>query len=129
MTDSLFRLLYVDDDADLREIGQFALSLHPALEVRTVASADEALQLIDGGHWRPDGLLLDVMMPLMDGPTLLAEIRRRSDCAHIPAVFITARGKQGGGDLLVDTNAVAVLAKPFDPMTLAAQLHDLLRAA
>lgn len=129
MSDNLFRILYVDDDADLREIGEFALSLHPDIEVRTAASGDEALQLIDAGRWRPDGLLLDVMMPVMDGPTLLGEIRRRTTCEIIPAVFITARGKDDRSDLLQETSAVAVLAKPFDPLTLGQRLHDLMRAA
>ena len=112
------RVLYVDDEPDIREIAELALGLDPAFEVRTAASGAEALTLLAG--WRADVALLDVMMPEMDGPTLLAQMRATPELANIPVIFVTARAQQSELQNFATLDAVGVIAKPFDPITLAA---------
>ena len=66
------KVLYVDDEADIREVATLALELHPEMEVRTESSG--AAGLVTAADWRPDAILLDVMMPSMDGPTTLLQL-------------------------------------------------------
>ena len=115
------RVLYVDDEPDIREIAQIALDLDPGLVVETVASGEEAI--VKAAVWRPDLILLDVMMPDMDGPTTLACLRARDDTRSIPVVFITARTQTREVQRLRVLGARAVISKPFDPMLLAAQVR------
>lgn len=117
------KVLYVDDEPDIREVAALSLEMDPEIEVRTAESAADALALLDGGGWRPDILLLDVMMPVMDGPGLLKEIRTRPAVANIPAVFITARAQPQEREQFISAGAVAVIAKPFDPLSLAQEVR------
>ena len=119
---SALKILYVDDEPDIREVATLSLEMDPDLEVRATGSAEEALALLDAGDWTPDLLLLDVMMPGTDGPTLLAAIRERPAFDAAPAVFITARAQRQESERLIGLGAIAVIAKPFDPMTLAAEV-------
>lgn len=120
------RILYVDDDADIREIAEMALTLDSNFDVRLAGSGAEALQL--AREWRPDLILLDVMMPEMDGPQVLEILRGDRDLCKIPVVFITARTQRQEVAMLKALGARSVFAKPFDPMTLSekvkAVLHD-----
>lgn len=118
------RILYVDDEADIREVAQMALELDPEIEVRTCASGAEGIEAARA--WQPDLILLDVMMPVMDGPAVLQHLREASDTAAIPVVFITARTQAKEVDALRELGARGVLAKPFDPMTLARQARGFL---
>lgn len=117
-------ILYVDDEPDLREIATMALELDPGIAVRTAGSGPEALSLLDGAL--PSLLLLDLMMPGMDGPATLAAIRDKLGAATPPVIFITARAEQAERERLLALGAAGVIAKPFDPMTLAAQIRALL---
>ena len=117
------KVLYVDDEADIREVAAMSLEMDPDIEVRTAGSGAEALGLLERGDWRPHLLLLDVMMPTMDGPGLLKEIRSRPAVADIPAVFITARAHPHERQQFISAGAVEVIAKPFDPLTLAAEVR------
>ena len=119
---SPLKILYVDDEPDIREVATLSLEMDPDMEVRSAASAEEALALLDAGAWTPDLFLLDVMMPGTDGPTLLAAIRERSLLDAVPAVFITARAQRQESERLMSLGAIAVIAKPFDPMTLASEV-------
>ena len=121
----MIRILYVDDEADLREIAVMSLELDPEIEVRTAASGAEALE--QAKQWQPALILLDVMMPGMDGPTTLAALRADPDTSEIPAAFITAKTHPRHVMDLKALGARAVLAKPFDPMSLAANVRTLLQ--
>ncbi|GGD54273.1 response regulator [Croceicoccus pelagius] len=114
------KVLYVDDEADIREIACLSLELDPSLEVRACASGAEGIAVATA--WQPDLILLDVMMPGMDGPSTLSHLRDAPETASIPVVFITARVQPGESDNYIALGAVGVLAKPFDPMTLAEQV-------
>lgn len=118
------RVLYVDDEPDIREIAEMALGLDPGFEVRAAASGEDALALLQ--HWAPHVALLDVMMPGMDGPTLLGRIREDARYAALPVIFVTARAQRSELQSFVTMDAVGVIAKPFDPMTLAARVRELI---
>ena len=119
------RILYVDDEDDIREVAAMALELDPDLEVRTCASGAEALAA--AAEWQPALILLDVMMPGMDGPTTLGRLRERPETDDIPVVFITARTQAQEVEGFKALGAKGVIAKPFDPMTLAAQVRGYLK--
>jgi CheY-like chemotaxis protein len=115
------RVLHVDDEPDIREVVELALGLDPSLAVQSCGSGPAAL--IAAAAWAPDLILLDVMMPGMDGPTTLAHLRESPKTADIPVVFMTARVQQRELDRFVSLGAEGVIPKPFDPMTLAASVH------
>lgn len=116
------RILYIDDEADIREVAVLSLELDPDFTVRACASGAEGLAV--AAEWNPHLILLDVMMPGMDGPTTLAKLREQPETADIPVVFITARGQSAEVERYLALGAKAVLAKPFDPMTLAASVRE-----
>ena len=118
------RILYVDDEPDIREIAELALSLDPGLDVRTAASGEEAIALAQ--EWSPQLVLLDVMMPGMDGPQVLARLRSIPATRAVPVVFITARAQADELHTFATLDAKGVIAKPFDPMTLAEQVRNFL---
>lgn len=115
------RVLYVDDEPDIREIARIALDLDDGMVIETAASGHEAID--KASSWLPDVILLDVMMPEMDGPMTLAELRARAETRAIPVVFITARTQSHEVERFRSLGACAVIAKPFDPMLLAAQVR------
>jgi two-component system cell cycle response regulator len=116
----LRKLLYVDDDADIREIVQMSLSLDGKLEVHTSDGGERAL--LKMRLEKPDLVVLDVMMPGMDGPALLKRMRLDPDLAHIPVIFMTAKISNEVSEKFRELSTIGVLAKPFDPMTLAGQV-------
>lgn len=122
------KVLYVDDEPDIREVAAISLEMDPGFEVRTAASGPDALALLDSG-WRPDIFLLDVMMPGMDGPGLLKAIRTRSALEATPAVFVTARAQAHERHRFISAGAVGVIAKPFDPLLLAGEVRALFTEA
>jgi two-component system, OmpR family, response regulator len=122
------KVLYVDDEPDIREVGAMALELDGSMEVTTASSGPEALTLLEGGG-RPDVILLDVMMPGMDGPAALNELKKRPELAQIPVIFITARAQAHELARFVSLGAIGVITKPFDPMTLSIELRAVLARA
>jgi two-component system OmpR family response regulator len=122
------KVLYVDDEPDIREVGAMALELDGSMEVSTASSGPEALALLEGSL-RPEVILLDVMMPGMDGPGVLAELKKRPELAQIPVIFITARAQAHELARFVSLGAIGVITKPFDPMTLSIELRAVLARA
>ncbi len=121
----LGHVLYVDDEPDIREIASLALSGVGGLRVTLCASGAEALTEVP--VMRPDLVLLDVMMPMMDGPAVLAALRGDPATAAIPVVFLTAKAQAAEMQSYLRLGALGVIAKPFDPLTLADQLKALWR--
>jgi CheY-like chemotaxis protein len=116
------RVLHVEDEPDIREVAEVSLGLDPDLVSRSCGSGEEALAIAE--DWLPDIILLDVMMPVMDGPATLALLRANVSTADIPVVFMTARAQSRELDLFRSLGAVGVIPKPFDPMTLAASVRN-----
>jgi CheY-like chemotaxis protein/HPt (histidine-containing phosphotransfer) domain-containing protein len=115
------RLLHIEDEPDIREVVELALALDPIFKTRSCESGAEGLTV--AAEWQPDIILLDVMMPALDGPATLAQLRANPQTAAIPVVFMTARAQSRETDRFRALGAVGVIAKPFDPMTLAASVR------
>lgn len=123
MTDSLDHIAYIDDDIDILSIAQIALSTVGAFRASLIHGPQAALdQLVKAD---PDLVLLDVMMPGTDGPTLLQEIIRHPTLFKVPVVFMTARVQPKEVSHYLAMGAIGVIPKPFDPMTLASEVRDI----
>jgi CheY-like chemotaxis protein len=122
MTD--IRILVVDDEPDIREVVDVSLGLDREFKMRACASGADALVM--AAEWSPTLILLDVMMPLMDGPATLANLRKNPRTAHIPVLFLTARTQTDEIAQYISLGAQGVLSKPFNPMTLAASVRSYL---
>lgn len=122
------KLMHVDDEPDIREVAAIALQLDPDIALVSAPSGQDALDMLANGE-NPDVILLDVMMPKLDGPGVLARLKAEEATRAIPVVFMTARAQSHEIDKLRSLGAVGVIIKPFDPMTLARQVKDLLAEA
>lgn len=117
----LQRILYIEDEPDIQAVARVALEVVGGFELRICSSGRQALA--EAAGFAPDLLLLDVMMPDMDGPTTLRELRSQAALATIPALFLTAKVQAREIDALKRQGAIDVISKPFDPMTLAGRLQ------
>ncbi len=118
---ALNRILMVDDDGDIRTIAHLSLTAVGGFTVELCGSGAEAIQ--KAAPFNPDLILLDVMMPGMDGPTTLKELRGNPALAQTPVVFMTAKVQPQEIAQLLACGAMDVLAKPFDPMALPDTLN------
>ena len=120
MSKSLARILYVEDEPDIRAIAQMALEAVGGFTVIACASGSEALANALGAN--ADLLLLDVMMPGMDGPSTLKALRELPGTAQTPVIFMTAKVQAAEVAQYRALGAMDVIHKPFDPMELSAQI-------
>lgn len=119
----LNKILYAEDEADIREIAILALENIGQLET---ASCESGVQVIDlAMSFQPQLILLDVMMPDMDGPSTLEALKKHDTLNNIPVVFLTAKILPDEIERFKSLGAVDVITKPFDPMTLADQIRDI----
>lgn len=109
-------ILYAEDEADIRAIAQIALEDIGGFSVQYCVDGTELLDCAKKNL--PDLLLLDVMMPKMDGPTALKELRKIKEFSKIPAIFMTAKIQNNELEEYKSLGAIDVIAKPFDPMIL-----------
>jgi two-component system OmpR family response regulator len=119
----LQRILYVEDDPDIREVACMALEVVGGFTVASCASGAEALECVLA--FAPQLIVLDVMMPGLDGPGTLAALRAIPGCAAIPVVFVTAKVQPSEIADFLAMGVVDVVAKPFQPMTLADSLRSI----
>jgi CheY-like chemotaxis protein len=115
------RLLCADDEEDIRTILQLALSLDPELEIELVDSGEAALARARSSHF--DAIVLDGMMPGLDGYETCRRLKADPSTANVPVVFLTAKTQRAEVEKALNLGAVACLVKPFDPLTLAAELR------
>ena len=120
---SLQRILYVEDEPDIQEIARLALELTGGFEVEVCDSGQDALGLAES--FRPDLILLDVMMPGMDGPATLSALRRTGYGSKIPVIFMTAKVQPQEVEGYRDLGVLDVIPKPFDPMTLTRRIQNI----
>lgn len=118
------RVLVVDDEDDIREVAQLSLEMVGGYTVQVAASGPEALAVAVEG--RLSAIVLDVMMPGMDGPATLRALRSDVRTCDIPVVLLTAKVQAGEQHQFPDLNVVGVLPKPFDPLRLPGDLAALL---
>jgi len=120
----LVNILYVEDDLDIQAVAQIALEVVGGFSLKTCSSGAEAIAAIEQAY-QPDLLLLDVMMPNMDGPTTLTQLRQLPLTSKTPVIFMTAKVQSSEQDYYFTLGAIGVIAKPFDPMALSAQVQAL----
>jgi two-component system OmpR family response regulator len=126
---SLRRILFVEDDPDIQTVAKMALEAIGGFHVLACGSGSEALSRL--GEFAPDLVLLDVMMPGMDGPATLAALRASPAGHGLPVVFMTSRVQAQEVAAYREMGAADVIPKPFDPMALSEQVQsvwDSLRA-
>ena len=114
------RVMYVDDEPDIRTIVEFALEDEPGMALQICSSGAQALEA--ALQFLPDIVLLDVMMPGMDGPTTLQHLKVLPELANTRFAFVTAKVQPQEVAQFKAMGATAVIAKPFDPMALADQV-------
>lgn len=115
-------VLYVEDEADIRSVTEFALE-DEGFELMPCSSGKEALEKV--ATMTPDLILLDVMMPGMDGPTTLKTLRELPHLVATPAIFMTAKVQPAEVAEYKALGALGVISKPFDPMQLADEIRSL----
>jgi len=120
----LNRIMLVDDEPDIRTVAELALSSVGGWEVVLATSGEDALDKLKSD--RPDIVLLDVMMPDMDGPTVLRRIREQKEISNVPVIFMTAKVQKREVDHYLELGACGVIGKPFDPMQLPEQIREIL---
>lgn len=119
----LKRIMYVEDEPDIRAVAELALVSVGGFEVALCESGEEALQRAAG--FRPDLILLDVMMPRLDGPETLQALRTQAGLETTPVAFMTAKVQPSEIEAFKALGAIDVIAKPFDPMTLSDQVRKI----
>lgn len=121
---SPLKILYVEDDPDIQVIARIALEDIGGFDIRACDCGPDAIAAIE--DYQPELLLLDVMMPGMDGPTLLGHLRTTPNGSAPPVIFMTARVQGSEVEQYLSLGAIDVIAKPFDPLTLAAHIKQLM---
>ena len=118
------KILIIDDEDDIRRIARLGLSKVGKMDVIDVNNGEEGVKRAEAE--KPDAILLDVMMPLMDGPATLNALQNNPATSSIPVIFLTAKAMSSEIERLKGLGARGVLTKPFDPMTLASQVREVL---
>lgn len=118
------KILIIDDEDDIREVA--ALSLESVAGWDVVTANSGAQGLARAIEHKPEAILLDVMMPGMDGPTTFRELRNNPATAKIPVILLTAKVQSSDQRRFADLGVQAILFKPFDPMTLSSQIAGVL---
>lgn len=117
----LNRICYVEDDEDVQRIVRMSLERVGKMTVAVVSDPTQAIQTIN--EFQPDLVMLDWMMPVLDGPALFRQMKLRPETRGLPVVFITAKAAQRDLDELKSLGAAGTISKPFSPKDLPDQLR------
>lgn len=118
------RILIIDDEDDIREVASLSLEATAGWSVLTANSGAQGIEFAI--LHQPDAILMDVMMPGMDGPTTFRKMQQTPSIAHIPVLLLTAKVQGIDKRRFADLGVAAILFKPFDPLTLADQIASAL---
>ena len=118
------KILIIDDEDDIREVAALSLQTVAGWDVIMASSGAQGVARASEQH--PDAILLDVMMPGMDGPTTFRELRKNPATAGIPVLLLTAKVQGSDQRRFADLGVQAILFKPFDPLTLSSQISSAL---
>ncbi|SNS36610.1 Response regulator receiver domain-containing protein [Granulicella rosea] len=118
------RVLIIDDEDDIREVAALSLEATAGWDILTASSGRAGIATAETE--RPDAILMDVMMPVMDGPTTFKELQLNPKTAGIPVLLLTAKVQGVDQRRFANLGVAATLFKPFDPLTLAAQISEVL---
>lgn len=123
----LQKILYAEDEPDIQSIAQMALEMMGGYTLKLCQNGQQAVEVAE--EFAPDLILLDVMMPTMDGPTALQEIRKIPSLENTPVIFMTAKVQHQEVENYKALGAIDVIAKPFDPMNLPENVKALWQRA
>ena len=118
------KVLVIDDEDGIREIIQICLEAAAGWDVLTAASGSEGLATAQAEQ--PDAILLDVMMPDMDGPTTFRQLQANRATQHIPTILLTAKAKISEQQQFIDLGVTGVITKPFKAQDLVNQIRQIL---
>ncbi|WP_263365326.1 response regulator [Edaphobacter bradus] len=117
-------ILIIDDEADIREVAALSLEATAGWNILTASSGAEGIEIATARQ--PDAILMDVMMPGVDGPTTFRIMQENPAIAHIPVLLLTAKVQGVDKRRFADLGVAGILFKPFDPLTLAEQISETL---
>src|SRR4051812_4436736 len=120
------RILIIDDEADIREVAALSLETVAGWDVSMASSGADGIAKAKEMNPKPDAIVMDVMMPGMDGPTAFRAMQQDPDIAHIPVLLLTAKVQGVDQRRFAGLGVASVLFKPFDPMTLGNQISEAL---
>lgn len=120
---NLNRVLYVEDEPDIQMVAKMALELVGGFTVKVCSCGEDALR--EAPAFVPDVILLDVMMPGLDGPSTLLAMKKDEALRNVPVIFMTAKVQPAEVAQYIALGAIGVIAKPFDPMTLADNVRSI----
>lgn len=126
MKSELKNIMLIEDDVDIQEIAKLALCSIGGFTVTVCSSGEDALKIIKDAN--PQLILLDVMMPNMDGPTTFKKLKTMPEADEIPVIFMTAKVQPQEIATYKKLGVLDVISKPFDPMTLSERLQSIWRA-
>ena len=118
------RILIIDDEADIREVAALSLEATAGWEIVTASCGADGIRAAANSNPFPDAILMDVMMPGMDGPTTFRLMQENPDLVDIPVLLLTAKVQGVDQRRFAGLGVAAVLFKPFNPLTLAAQICE-----
>ena len=118
------RVLVIDDEDDIREVAKVSLEMVGGWEALTASSGSEGLEKARAE--RPDAILLDVMMPDMDGPATFHRLQADAALRHIPVILLTAKVQANDRRRFAELGVMGVIAKPFDPLTLPREVSEVM---
>ena len=118
------RILIIDDESDIREVAQMSLETVSGWQVLTAESGDEGIT--KAKQEKPDAILLDAMMPSMDGPATFQKLQADPSTKQIPVIMFTAKVQASDRKRFADLGVKDLIAKPFDPMKLGSQIAAIL---
>lgn len=123
MAKKLNSILMIEDEPDIQMVARLALESVGGFNVEVCSSGQEALDKVL--QINPDLILLDVMMPGMDGPTTLQKLQEIPELSNTPVIFMTAKVQPQEIQHYKDLGALDVIPKPFDPMTLSDNVREI----
>jgi len=120
------RILIIDDEEDIREVAALSLEAVAGWTITTASSGAQGIAMAIAADPKPDAILMDVMMPGMDGPTTFRAMQQEPAIAHLPVILLTAKVQGVDQRRFAGLGVASVLFKPFDPLTLAQQISEVL---
>ena len=120
------RILIIDDEDDIREVAALSLEATAGWSIMTASSGADGIRAAMEANPKPEAILMDVMMPGMDGPTTFRQMQQTPAIANIPVLLLTAKVQGVDQRRFAGLGFSAVLFKPFDPLTLASQIAEAL---
>lgn len=118
------QILVIDDEEDIQEVVQLCLKTIGGWEVLTASSGQEGIA--KGSAEQPDAILLDVMMPELDGVATFQELQTNPATRHIPVILLTAKVQAADQRRFAELGVAGIISKPFNPLTLTSQIADAL---